>query len=98
MYADIAARDFAIGEKVLGRSQKQFLFWDFRSKKAISSGCNPGGAGCRVRLGICNGTFIYLTSESSLEFFQFLRLHTCCEIAIGLTASNLAVFIHAVNL
>ena len=43
MYADPAARDFVIGEKVSGQSRKLFLFWDLRSKKAISSGCNPGG-------------------------------------------------------
>jgi hypothetical protein len=47
MYADIAIRDFAIGEKVSGRSQKQFLFWDLRSKKAITSGCGVGG--CKLQ-------------------------------------------------
>jgi hypothetical protein len=40
-------RQFAIGRKVLGGSQKQFLFWDLRSKKAITSGCNPRG--CRLQ-------------------------------------------------
>jgi hypothetical protein len=44
-YADLVAGDFAISEKVSGRSQKQFLFWDLRSKKAIASGCNPRGWG-----------------------------------------------------
>jgi hypothetical protein len=34
------------------KPEKQFLFWDLRSKKAIASGCRVGGAGCRVRLGI----------------------------------------------
>ncbi|HEU0145012.1 MAG TPA: hypothetical protein VFQ47_09530, partial [Nitrososphaera sp.] len=49
-YADPAARDFVIGEKVSGRSRKQFLFWDLRSKRAIASGCNPRGVGCRVSI------------------------------------------------
>jgi hypothetical protein len=40
-----SARDFAIRQKVSGRSLKQFLFWDLRSKKVIGSGCNPGGCG-----------------------------------------------------
>jgi hypothetical protein len=42
-----ATRDFAIGEKVSGRSQKQFLFWDLRSKKAIADWCRVGG--CRLQ-------------------------------------------------
>lgn len=42
---ELAARDFVIGEKVSGRSQKHFLFWNLRPKKAICSGCNPGGCG-----------------------------------------------------
>jgi hypothetical protein len=47
VYPDIAIRDFAIGEKVSGRSQKQFLFWDLRSKKAIADWCRVGG--CRLQ-------------------------------------------------
>jgi hypothetical protein len=43
LFADAAAKDFAIGEKVSGQSRKLFLFWDLRSKKAIASGCNPRG-------------------------------------------------------
>ncbi len=36
------------------KPEKQFLFWDLRSKKAIGSGCNPGGASCRMRLDMSN--------------------------------------------
>jgi hypothetical protein len=46
-YPDIAIRDFAISEKVSGQSQKQFLFWDLRSKKAIADWCRVGG--CRLQ-------------------------------------------------
>jgi len=34
------------------KPEKQFLFWDLRSKKVIGSGYNPGGASCRMSLGI----------------------------------------------
>jgi hypothetical protein len=47
LYLDIAIRNFAIGEKVSGWSQKQFLFWDLRSKKAIADWCRVGG--CRLQ-------------------------------------------------
>jgi hypothetical protein len=40
MFADAATRDFAISEKVSGRSQKQFLFWDLSQKRR-----SPQGAG-----------------------------------------------------
>jgi len=36
------------------KPEKQFLFWDLRPKKAIGSGCNPGGTSCRMRLGMSN--------------------------------------------
>ena len=39
--------EFAISRKFPALTQKQFLFWDLRSKKAIASGCNPRG--CRLQ-------------------------------------------------
>jgi hypothetical protein len=68
------------------KPEKQFLFWDLRSKKVIGSGCNPGGAGCRVRLGIENWLYKYQIPNTQ-NCYSFIRIIVSPDAESGLVIS-----------